>query len=159
MQKLTVIAIGGDKEKYFSDAAEEYRKRLSRFAQTELILLKDEPIPENPSEKERAAVLKKEGDRIRAVLPDGYLKVALCVEGKQWTSPELSAFLEDAATRAPGVAFIIGGSLGLEESVKALCPVRLSLSRLTLPHRLARVVLMEALYRAETIRNGVKYHK
>ena len=159
MQKLTVIAVGGDKEKYFLEAAEEYRKRLSRFAQTELILLKDEPIPDHPSEKEIAGVLKKEGDRIRAALPDGFLKIALCIEGKQLTSPELAAFLDDAACRFPGIAFIIGGSLGLEDDVKKLCSVRLSLSRLTLPHRLARVVLMEALYRAETIRNGVRYHK
>ena len=75
MQKLTVIAVGGDKEKYFLEAAEEYRKRLSRFAQTELILPKDEPIPDHPSEKEIAGVLKKEGDRIRAALPDGFLKI------------------------------------------------------------------------------------
>lgn len=159
MQKITVIAVGSDKEKYFTDAAKEYEKRLSRYAKTEVIVLKDEPIPDDPSEKEMQAVLEKEGKKILAAIPDGCLKVALCVEGKQLSSPELAKLLENASLTYPGIVFIIGGSLGIDEKVKNICDVRLSFSKLTFPHRLMRVILMEALYRAKTIERGEKYHK
>ncbi|MBR6776916.1 MAG: 23S rRNA (pseudouridine(1915)-N(3))-methyltransferase RlmH [Clostridia bacterium] len=159
MQKITVIAVGSDKEKYFTEAAKEYEKRLSRYAKTEVIVLKDEPIPDDPSEKEMQTVLAKEGQKILAAMPDGCLKVALCVEGKQLSSPELAKMLENAANTYPGVVFIIGGSLGIDQKIKDMCDVRLSFSKLTFPHRLMRVILMEALYRAKTIERGEKYHK
>ena len=159
MQKITVIAVGSDKEKYFTEAAKEYEKRLSRYAKVQVIILKDEPIPDDPSEKEAAAVLEKEGQKILAAMPDGCLKVALCVEGKQLSSPELAKMLENAALTYPGIVFIIGGSLGINKKIKDMCDVRLSFSKLTFPHRLMRVILMEALYRAKTIERGEKYHK
>ena len=159
MQKITVIAVGSDKEKYFTEAAKEYEKRLSRYAKVQVIILKDEPIPDDPSEREAAAVLEKEGQKILAAMPDGCLKVALCVEGKQLSSPELAKMLENAALTYPGVVFIIGGSLGIDKKIKDMCDVRLSFSKLTFPHRLMRVILMEALYRAKTIERGEKYHK
>ncbi|MBQ7010931.1 MAG: 23S rRNA (pseudouridine(1915)-N(3))-methyltransferase RlmH [Clostridia bacterium] len=159
MQKITVIAVGSDKEKYFTEAAKEYEKRLSRYAKVQVIILKDEPIPDDPSEKEAAAVLEKEGQKILAAMPDGCLKVALCVEGKQLSSPELAKMLENAALTYPGIVFIIGGSLGIDKKIKDMCDVRLSFSKLTFPHRLMRVILMEAIYRAKTIERGEKYHK
>ena len=159
MQKITVIAVGSDKEKYFTEAAKEYEKRLSRYAKVQVIILKDEPIPDDPSEREAAAVLEKEGQKILAAMPDGCLKVALCVEGKQLSSPELAKMLENAALTYPGIVFIIGGSLGIDKKIKDMCDVRLSFSKLTFPHRLMRVILMEALYRAKTIERGEKYHK
>ena len=159
MQKITVIAVGSDKEKYFTEAAKEYEKRLSRYAKVQVIILKDEPIPDDPSEREAATVLEKEGQKILAAMPDGCLKVALCVEGKQLSSPELAKMLENASMTYPGVVFIIGGSLGIDKKIKDMCDVRLSFSKLTFPHRLMRVILMEALYRAKTIERGEKYHK
>jgi len=159
MQKITVISVGADKEKYFTEAANEYIKRLSRYAKTELIILKDEPIPDDPSEKEMQAVLEKEGKKILAAIPEGCLKVALCIEGKQLSSPELSELLESAAQSYSGIVFIIGGSLGIDKKVKDICNVKLSFSKLTFPHRLMRVILFEALYRAKTISRGEKYHK
>lgn len=159
MQKITVIAVGSDKEKYFTEAAKEYEKRLSRYAKVQVIILKDEPIPDDPSDREAAAVLEKEGQKILAAMPDGCLKVALCVEGKQLSSPELAKMLENAALTYPGIVFIIGGSLGIDKKIKDMCDVRLSFSKLTFPHRLMRVILMEALYRAKTIERGEKYHK
>ena len=159
MQKITVIAVGSDKEKYFTEAAKEYEKRLSRYAKVQVIILKDEPIPDDPSDREAAAVLEKEGQKILAAMPDGCLKVALCVEGKQLSSPELAKMLENASMTYPGVVFIIGGSLGIDKKIKDMCDVRLSFSKLTFPHRLMRVILMEALYRAKTIERGEKYHK
>jgi len=159
MQKITVISVGADKEKYFTETANEYIKRLSRYAKTELIILKDEPIPDDPSEKEMQAVLEKEGKKILAAIPEGCLKVALCIEGKQLSSPELSELLESAAQSYSGIVFIIGGSLGIDKKVKDICNVKLSFSKLTFPHRLMRVILFEALYRAKTISRGEKYHK
>lgn len=159
MQKITVISVGADKEKYFTEAANEYIKRLSRYAKTELIILKDEPIPDDPSEREMQAVLEKEGKKILAAIPEGCLKVALCIEGKQLSSPELSELLESAAQSYSGIVFIIGGSLGIDKKVKDICNVKLSFSKLTFPHRLMRVILFEALYRAKTISRGEKYHK
>lgn len=159
MQKITVIAVGSDKEKYFTEAAKEYEKRISRYAKVQVIILKDEPIPDDPSDREAAAVLEKEGQKILAAMPDGCLKVALCVEGKQLSSPELAKMLENAALTYPGIVFIIGGSLGIDKKIKDMCDVRLSFSKLTFPHRLMRVILMEALYRAKTIERGEKYHK
>lgn len=159
MQKITVLSVGNDKESYFTEAVNEYKKRLSRFAQPELVLLRDEPIPENPSEKEKEEILKKEGRRLLDAAPAGAVKIALCVEGKEVSSEELAALLEDCAASAPGAAFFIGGSLGLSGEVKAACRYRLSFSRLTFPHRLMRVILFEALYRAKSISAGAKYHK
>ena len=159
MQKITVIAVGSDKEKYFTEAAKEYEKRLSRYAKTEVIVLKDEPIPDDPSEKEMQAVLEKEGKKILAAIPDGCMKVALCVEGKQLSSPELAKLLENASMTYPGIVFIIGGSLGIDKRVKDICDVRLSFSKLTFPHGLFRGILLEQIYRAFKILNNESYHK
>lgn len=159
MQKIKIIAVGTDKEDYFKDAAREYEKRLSRYAKVEIAVLKDEPIPENASAKEEEAVLKREGDKILAAIPQGYLKIALCIEGKQLSSEELSKMIEGAEQTHAGIVFIIGGSLGIDKRVKDMCDMRLSFSRLTFPHRMMRMILLEAIYRAKTIERGEKYHK
>jgi 23S rRNA (pseudouridine1915-N3)-methyltransferase len=159
MQKITVIAVGSDKEKYFTEAAKEYEKRLSRYAKTEVIILKDEPIPEDPSEREMQAVLEKEGKKILAAIPDGCMKVALCVEGKQLSSEEFAERLDSIAASHGEVAIIIGSSFGLSEQVKRACDMRMSVSKMTLTHQMLRVWLVEIIYRCLSISHGGKYHK
>ena len=145
MQKIKIIAVGSDKEDYFKEAAREYEKRLSRYAKVEIAVLKDEPIPDNASKKEEEAVIKREGDKILAAIPQGYLKIALCIEGRQLSSEELSKMIEGTEQTHAGIVFIIGGSLGIDKRVKDMCDMRLSFSKLTFPHRLMRVILIDAV--------------
>ena len=157
MLKLTLIAFGTLSEPYFREAADTYKKRLgSAFTEIEL---KETKLPKEPSPADIAKALDEEADRALAAIPKRARVVAMCVEGREYDSPELAAILESAAGSVSEVCFVIGSSYGLSPRVKAAADVRLSLSRLTMPHQLARVVLMEALYRAEEIRRGSKYHK
>ncbi len=157
---ITVIAVGKIKEKFFSAAIEEYAKRLKRYCSFEIIQVKDEPTPENPSDKEKEIVLMKEGERIISKLPKGATVVSLCVEGKQKSSEELAEFLKRSANDGENkIVFIIGGSFGLSEEVKVLSKFRLSFSEMTFPHQLMRVILSEQIYRAFTIIEGKTYHK
>lgn len=157
---ITVIAPGKIKERYFSEAIDEYKKRLSRYGKTEIIELKDEPTPEAPSQKEKEIILEKEGERIREKIPSGSYVVALCVEGKQKTSEELaSLFSEVSLSGKSRITFVIGGSLGLSDKIKNSADLKLSFSKLTFPHKLMRVILMEQIYRAFTICEGKTYHK
>lgn len=157
---ITVIAVGKIKEKFFTQAIEEYSKRLKRYCNFEIIEVADEPTPENPSEKEKEIVLSKEGERILAKIPKGALTVALCVEGKQESSESFAKFFEAAANEGKSkIAFIIGGSFGIAEKVKSLAARRISFSRMTFPHQLMRVILSEQVYRAFTINEGKTYHK
>lgn len=157
---ITIIAVGKIKEKFFSQAIEEYGKRLKRYCNFEIIEIKDEPTPENPSEREKAAVLKKEGERIAEKIPKGAKIVALCVEGKQKSSEELAEFIQNAANEGKSrIVFIIGGSFGLFEEIKKAASDRLSFSKMTFPHQLMRVILSEQIYRAFTILEGKTYHK
>ena len=158
MLKITVIAFGTLSESYFREAADTYKKRLGAGC-TE-IELKETKLPREPSAADIAKALEDEADRMLAAIPKRARVVAMCVEGKEYSSPELSAMLESAAASGTAeVCFLIGSSYGLSPRVKAAADVRLSLSRLTMPHQLARVVLFEAIYRAEEIRRGTKYHK
>ncbi len=157
---VTVIAVGKIKEKFFSDAIGEYEKRLKRYCSFEIIEVKDEPTPENPSEREKELILSKEGERIISKIPKGALVVSLCVEGKQKSSEELAGFLTRAANEGQSkVVFIIGGSFGLCEEVKRQSSLRLGFSKMTFPHQLMRVILSEQIYRAFTINEGKTYHK
>lgn len=158
MLKITVISVGGMKEKYFADAIAEYEKRASAFAEIKNINLKEAPLFD-ARDAEIAAALNAEGEQILKSIPPRAYKVALCVEGKQLSSEELAAMLHDVKETRGEVCFIIGSSHGLAEKVKAACDRRLSFSRLTFPHRLMRVILSEALYRALSIEGGGKYHK
>lgn len=160
MQTVTVLTVGKIKEKYFTDAIEEYSKRLSRYCKLNIISVKDEPTPDNPSDKERDAVLKCEGDRILEKMPKNAYVVPLCIEGKQMSSVEFSKKLQLAAAYGKSeIVFIIGGSMGLDERIKKMADLKLSFSEMTFPHQLMRVVLLEQIYRGFNILNGGKYHK
>lgn len=154
MTDITVIHVGNIKDSFFGEALSEYKKRLAGFCRFREIEIKEEKC-DLPSEVDKC--LAKEGDKILAALPKKGFRVALCVEGKQMSSEDF-ALLNDR-NAAGGVAYVIGSSYGLAESVKAACDMRLSFSKMTLPHRLMRVVLYEQIYRAFTIVNGRKYHK
>lgn len=159
MLRITLISVGALKEEYFRQAAAEYEKRLSGLCQFKNISLKEEKIKNEESPAEIAAALDREGERILAVLPSRSHKIALCIEGEQYTSEALARQLERAGAAASEICFVIGSSHGLADKVKRACDATLSLSKLTFPHRLARVILLEALYRALSILAGGKYHK
>ena len=159
MASITVITVGTVKEKYLTDCIAEYKKRLSTYSKITEIELKEERIINEDNDKEVAAALAAEGDKILSAIPGGALKIALCVEGKQYSSPELAELIKHGCDSTGKICLIIGSSHGLDERVKAACDVRLSFSRLTFPHQLMRAVLFEALYRSFTIIAGKRYHK
>ena len=160
MQKITVLCVGKLKEKFYLDACAEYQKRLTRHCKFELIELPEQRLPENPSEAEIAAALGKEADAIEEKLPRGGAIIALCVEGKPMSSEQLSDTLSRYGARgASQVRFLIGGSFGLSDRVKERADLRLSMSPMTFPHHLARVMLLEQIYRAYQIQSGTRYHK
>ena len=160
MQKITVLCVGKLKEKFYIDACAEYQKRLTRHCKLELIELSEQRLSDDPSEGEIAAALAKEADAIGERLPKGGALVALCVEGKSLSSEELAEALSRYASQgASQVTFLIGGSFGLAERVKARADLRLSMSPMTFPHHLARVMLLEQIYRAYQIQSGTRYHK
>ena len=160
MQNVTLICIGKLKEQYLRDAVAEYVKRLSALCKLSIIELPAEKLSDNPSQKEIENALESEGKKILEKIPKGAYVYTMCIEGKQKTSEELSREMEDLAVRGFGsVAFIIGGSFGLSEKVKAASNYRLSMSKMTFPHQVARVMLLEQIYRAAQISAGTKYHK
>ena len=160
MQKVTVLCVGKLKEKFYMDAAAEYAKRLSRFCKLELVELPEERLPEDPSPAQIEAALLKESAAIRAKLPSGAALIALCVEGELRSSEALARQMAAWASQGVGqLVFLIGGSFGLHPSVKALSSLRLSMSPMTFPHHLARVMLLEQIYRAYQINAGSRYHK
>ena len=156
MQRVSVICVGKLKERFYIEAAAEYCKRLSRCCKLDLVELPEQRLPENPSPAEIERALAREAEAIRSRLPAGAAVAALCVEGKLRSSEELAGLL---AREEAGLAFVIGGSCGLHPSVKALAKERLSMSPMTFPHHLARVMLLEQIYRGFQIRGGGKYHK
>ncbi|MBQ7173505.1 MAG: 23S rRNA (pseudouridine(1915)-N(3))-methyltransferase RlmH [Clostridia bacterium] len=159
MVQLTLIAVGSLKESYLREAAAEYKKRLSAFCKLTEIELKEHKLPEDPTEKEIASALSAEGKEILAAVPPKAYKIALCVEGKRFTSPAFAEKLGEIFARTGEVAFIIGSSHGLSEEVKQAADLSLSVSDMTFPHQLFRVMLLEILYRSFQIRRGGKYHK
>lgn len=156
---VTFITLGTLKEGYWREAAAEYQKRLGGFCRFSEVQLKEERLGDRPSEGEIRAALEKEADRILAEIPPKAYRIAMCVEGKQRSSEELAELLGDVAESHGEVCFIIGSSYGLAERVKASCHLRLSVSRMTFPHQLMRVVLLEAVYRGFHILKGTQYHK
>lgn len=150
---VAIICAGRLREKYWQDAASEYVKRMTRYNKTEIIEVADQP------ETEGDKAMKKEGEAMLShVKPDDFV-VAMCIEGKQMDSVELSRLFEKKALTGGRTVFIIGGSLGLSPEVKARANERLSMSRMTFPHQLARVMLLEQIYRAHKILSGERYHK
>ncbi len=156
---VSVICVGKITEKFFADAVKEYAKRMSRFADFEIIEIPDEKIPLNASEKEIEQIKDREGKKILAKLkPQSYV-ISLCIEGKALDSIELADTIRSACRRTSRISFIIGGSCGLSDEVKKRSALRLSFGRMTLPHQLMRVVLSEQIYRAFMINSGAAYHK
>lgn len=156
---ITVIGVGKIKEKYFTSAIEEYSKRLSRFVKLNIIEVADEKIPDNASEKENEQIKEKEGARILAKIPQNSFVATLCIEGTEFSSEELAKKIADISMTASSITFVIGGSLGLCDEVKSKSALRLSFGKMTLPHQLMRVVLLEQVYRAFKINNNESYHK
>lgn len=160
MQRVTVLCVGKLKEKFYIDAAAEYVKRLQRHCKLELIELPEQRLPDDPSPAEIQKALRAEGDAIREKLPKGGAVIALCIEGTELSSEALSKKLAQLASAgASQLTFLIGGSFGLHPRVKQRADLRLSMSPMTFPHHLARVMLLEQLYRAYQIDTGTRYHK
>ena len=160
MQKVTILCVGKLKEKFYADAVSEYAKRLSRFCRLDITELAEERLPEDPSPAQIDAALAREAEAIRAKLPPAAAVIALCVEGKARSSEELARLMADSASRGVShLVFLIGGSFGLHPSIKELAAVKLSMSPMTFPPHLARVMLLEQIYRAYQINAGTKYHK
>ena len=159
MLNVKLITLGTLKEAYLRDAAAEYEKRLGAFCRFELLQLKEERLSDDPSESEIKNALSKESEKILALIPARAYVVAMCVEGKQLTSPELAEKLDEISSRTSDVCFIIGSSFGLADAVKQRADLRLSVSKLTFPHQLMRVILLETVYRAFNIHKGTRYHK
>ena len=156
---IKIIAVGKIIEKYFTAAVDEYSKRMSRFAKFEIIEVPDEKIPDNASEKEQESVKEKEGNAILSKLKSGDTVIAMCIEGSEMSSEKIASKIEQISLSSSSIAFIIGGSLGLHDSVKARADLRLSFGPVTLPHQLMRVVLCEQIYRAFKINHNESYHK
>ena len=160
MQKVTILCVGKLKEKFYVDAVAEYTKRLGRFCKLDIMELAEERLPEDPSPAQIGAALAKEADAIRGKLPPSAYVIAMCVEGKTRSSEELARLMADSASRGDShLVFLIGGSFVLQPSLKNLATVKLSMSPMTFPHHLARVMLLEQIYRAYQINAGSKYHK
>ena len=160
MQRVTVLCVGKLKEKFYLEAAAEYVKRLQRFCKLELVELPESRLPESPSPAEVQRALAAEAVAIRERLPKGGAVIALCIEGKPCSSVELSRRMEELAVAGKTqLTFLIGGSVGLDEGLKRQADWRLSMSPRTFPHHLARIMLLEQIYRAYQISAGTKYHK
>ena len=158
--KITLITVGKIKEKYFTDAIAEYAKRLSRYCKLEIVEVADEKTPDGASEALENQIKEKEGERILSKVPDGAYVVALAIEGKQLDSEELADKMEKWNVNGVShLVFIIGGSLGLTPKVLNRADFKLSFSKMTFPHQLMRVVLLEQVYHSFRIRNNEPYHK
>ena len=160
MQRVTVLCVGKLKEKVYIDAAAEYVKRLQRHCKLELIELPEQRLPDDPSPAEIQKALRAEDDAIRERLPKGGAVIALCIEGKPCSSEELSRRMAEFGVQGKTqLTFLIGGSVGLDEDLKRQADWRLSMSPMTFPHHMARIMLLEQIYRAYQIAGGAKYHK
>ena len=153
--KITVITVGKIKEKYLEDAIAEYSKRLSRYCKLEIIQVADEKTPDRASEVVETQIKDKEGERILSHIKDTAYVVALAIEGKMISSEELAELIDGLGVRGEShIQFVIGGSLGLSKKVLERADYKLSFSRMTFPHQLMRVILLEQIYRSYRIVNG-----
>ena len=160
MLSVHIICVGKMKEKFYIGAAQEYMKRLSAYCKLTVTELPEERLPQNPSQGQIDAALTREGQAIRGKIPSGAELVALCVEGKTQSSEQLAQFVQSCELNSTRhLVFLIGGSFGLDPTLKQECRIRLSMSPMTFPHHLARVMLLEQIYRAFKINEGSAYHK
>lgn len=166
--KITIIAVGKIKEKFFSDAIQEYVKRLGRYAQVRIVEVADEKTPEQASERQRQQIMEKEAERMKACLfrgntqkwnQDTYV-TALAIAGKETSSVAYAQHLKQLSIQGKShFVFLIGGSLGMEKTLENMSDEKLSFSPMTFPHQLMRVILLEQLYRSFRIIHGEPYHK
>ena len=158
--KITLITVGKIKERFFEAAIEEYSKRLSRYCKLEIIQVADEKTPDGASEALERQIREKEGERILSHIRDGAYVIALAIRGKELSSEELAAKIARLAVEGKGqLVFIIGGSLGLGDKVLDRADFKLSFSRMTFPHQLMQMILLEQIYRSYRIMNHEPYHK
>lgn len=158
--KITILCVGKVKEKFYREAIAEYEKRLSRYCKLEIIEVADEKTPEGASEAVELQIKEKEAERMEKYLRDGAFVCALAIDGKQLDSVELSEKIERLGTSGTShIIFLIGGSLGMADSLLKRADMKLSFSRMTFPHQLMRVILLEQVYRAYRIMNKEPYHK
>lgn len=159
MMNVTVLAVGKLKESYLRDGCAEYVKRLSAYAKVNVVEVNEERCSDNPSDSEIQSVIKKEGERLIKKIPKGAAVIPLCIEGTEYDSRAFSALLENISLQSSHICFVIGGSFGLDDEIKAMGKTKLSFGKMTLPHQLARLVLLEQVYRGFSISNHSKYHK
>lgn len=159
MLNVNIICVGSLKEKFFTDAVNEYKKRLSRYCKLSIIELQEEKLSDQQTQAQIDKTLEKEGERILSKISKSDYVVAMCIEGKELSSTELSKKLSDISMTTGTVDFVIGGSWGLADTVKQRADFKLSVSKMTFPHQLFRVMLCEQIYRAFTISANAKYHK
>lgn len=158
--KISVVCVGKVKEKFYRDAIDEFSKRLSRYCKLEIIEVADEKTPDQASETEVKLIKDKEGDRILKSIKDDAYVICLCIDGKSLSSEELAEKMEQITIQGSShICFVIGGSLGLADSVVKRADFKLSFSKMTFPHQLMRVILLEQVYRAYRIINHEPYHK
>ena len=155
--KINILCIGNIKEKFYTQACNEYIKRLSKFHNMNIIELEEEKLPKNATQADIAKVIVKEGLKFEKYLK-GY-NVVLDIEGDSYNSPQFAKILDKISQNSFVVNFIIGGSYGLSTQIKERANLRLSFSKFTFPHQLMRIILLEQLYRATTINNNITYHK
>lgn len=157
---ITLITVGKIKEKYLKDAIDEYTKRLSRYCKLEIIELSDEKTPDNASEKEELQIKEREGKNILSKIKDNVYVVAMDLKGKHVNSEEFAGFIDNLGVEGnSNLVFIIGGSLGLSQEVLKRANYKLCFSKMTFPHQLFRVMLLEQIYRGYRIIKGEPYHK
>ena len=160
MLNIKIACVGKLKEKYLKDACAEYQRRLGAYCRLEIFELPEERIAQNPSSTEVERVIKAEGERIVQKLHRADVVVSMCIEGKEMSSEELSDYIQNQTVQGvSSIVFVIGGSYGLSDEVKSMSGLKLSMSKMTFPHQLARVMLLEQVYRAFQIASGGKYHK
>ena len=158
--RINIVCVGKIKEKYLKLGIDEFKKRLSKYCKLEIIELEDEKAPENLSDKEMLIIKEKEGKRILSKIKDNSYVIALAIDGKNLSSEELADTMSKLAVRGNShITFVIGGSLGLSDEVLKRADYKLSFSKMTFPHQLMRLILLEQVYRAFRINNNEPYHK
>ncbi len=158
--KISIVCVGKIKEKFFKDAINEYMKRLSKFCKIEIIEVQDEKTEENLSENAEEEIRVREGKRILKALPESAYMILLAIKGEEFASVQFAEKIEKLAVGGTShIAFVIGGSLGVSKEIYEEADMLLSFSKMTFPHQLMRVVLLEQVYRAYKIINGEPYHK
>lgn len=158
--RISIVCVGKIKEKYLKLGIDEFSKRLSKYCKLEVIELEDEKAPENLSDKEMLMIKEKEGKKILSKIKDNSYVMALAIDGKNLSSEELAETINNLGVRGTShIVFVIGGSLGLSDEVLRRANYKLSFSKMTFPHQLMRLILLEQVYRAYRINNGEPYHK